>query len=90
MLTALPAFKADAVAAQMKAVRGFFDVADKAKHAPEAWQPALIAAAKAAKVKRVITDHPDLADKDFEGIDFLSTEAWLVERTIPPPFPPPK
>jgi hypothetical protein len=38
-----------------------------------------------------MTDHPDLADKtEVDGIQFLSTEAWLLEATTPPPPPPPK
>jgi hypothetical protein len=49
----------------------------------------LVASARAAGYKRVVTDHPDLADKvEEDGIEFLSSEAWLFEQTLPPPPPP--
>ena len=50
----------------------------------------LIGAIVAGFFGRVITDHPDLADKDeVEGIEFMSSDAWLIEQTTPPPPPPP-
>ncbi len=88
MLTAVPAFKEDAVAAQMKTINQFVDIVEKEEHAADAWQDALLAAAKAAKITRVVTDHPDLADvTEVDGVEFLSSDAWLVEVTTPPPPP---
>lgn len=89
MLSALPAFKKEAVDAQIDLIRGFVQVVeDPSKHGPDAWVPALVAAARAAGVKRVITDHPDIADKtEVDGVEFLSSEAWLLELTMPPPPP---
>jgi hypothetical protein len=88
MLGGIPAFKPEAIAQQVKTIRGFLDVVDKRDYPADAWKAALVAAAKAAAGKRVITDHPDLVDKESEGVEFISTEAWLVERTMPPPMPP--
>ncbi len=88
MLSNIEAFKADAVGQQMTTLRNFLDVVDADEADPGAWEKALVAAAKAAKVDRVITDHPDLADKtEVDGVEFLSSEAWLVEQTTPPPPP---
>lgn len=89
MLSSLDAFKPEAVALQMSTIKQFVDVvSEDAEHGPDAWVEALTAAAKAAGVKRVVTDHPDLADKtEVEGIEFLSSDAWLVELTTPPPPP---
>ena len=89
MLSKLDAFKPEAVATQMKTIRQFVEVKpEKSTHGPDAWVEALTAAAKACGVKRVVTDHPDLADKtEVEGIEFLSSDAWLVEQTTPPPPP---
>ncbi len=89
MLSNIPEFKADAVRGQMDTIRQFVDVVSvKDDHGPDAWTDALVAAAKAASLDRVVTDHPDLADKtEVDGIEFLSTEAWLVEQTTPPPPP---
>ena len=90
MLTNLPAFKPDAVTQQVNVIKAHVTVLDgKAdEFPPDAWEKALVAAAKKAGVTRVVTDHPDLADKtEVEGIEFLSTEAWLVEQTTPPPPP---
>ncbi len=91
MLSNIPAFKADAVGAQMKLIRELVEIsALDRKLDPDAWEAGLVASAKAAKAKRVITDHPDLADKtEVDGIEFLSSDAWLVEQTTPPPPPPP-
>jgi hypothetical protein len=67
------------------------DVVEPEDHAGDDWGAALVAAARAANVTRVITDHPDLADKDeIDGVEFLSSDAWMIEQTIPPPPPPKK
>ena len=89
MLANIPEFKDDAVRGQMDVIRNFVEVVDvAADHGPDAWADALVAAAKAASLRRVVTDHPDLADKtEVDGIEFLSSEAWLVEQTTPPPPP---
>ncbi len=90
MLHNVPAFKPDAVAQQMKTIRSLVDSVDIAEHAADDWPKALAATAKAAGVTRVITDHPDLADQDdVDGVEFMSSDAWLVEQTTPPPPPPP-
>ncbi len=92
MLGSLPSFKADALDAQMGLIRGLVDVVAVAEEfGVDAWQKALIASAKAAGATRVITDHPDLlAVESEEGIEFISSEAWLLEAATPPPAPPPK
>lgn len=88
MLSQLDAFKKERVDEQMEVIGRFVEVCDKEDRASDSWQEALIAAAKAAKVKRVVTDHPDLADvAEAEGIEFISSDAWLVEVTTPPPPP---
>lgn len=90
MLNAVPAFKPEAVALQMKTIGSLVETVKIADHKPEDWAKALAATAKAAGVKRVITDHPDLADQeDVDGVEFMSSDAWLVEQTTPPPPPPP-
>lgn len=91
MLKAHPHFKQEAVAQQMKLIRDLVDVVEPGEHAADDWGAALVAAAQAANVTRVITDHPDLADKDeIDGVEFLSSDAWMIEQTIPPPPPPKK
>jgi len=92
LLSKTPGFKADAVDAQMKTIEGLCDIVELQDKTPEGdWVKGLVASAKAAKLKRVVTDHPDLADKtEVDGVAFLSSEAWLVEQTTPPPPPPPK
>lgn len=90
MLDNLPAFKPEAVRQQIAVIREHVELMDGKpdEHPPDAWAPALVAAAKQAGVTRVVTDHPDLADKDeVDGIEFLSSDAWLVEQTTPPPAP---
>ena len=88
MLGNIEAFKKEAVTQQMDTIRGLVDVVDDDDHGVDAWETALVSAAKAAQVGRVITDHPDLADKtEVDGIEFLSSDAWLVELTTPPPPP---
>ena len=86
MLAAVPSFKKEAVDSQLTLIRQFVQVIkDDEPRAPDAWEASLVALAKAAGVKRVITDHPDLLQKESsEGIDFISTEVWLVEQAIPP------
>lgn len=92
LLGKAPGFKADAVDAQMKTIEGLLEIVEVQADTPEGdWVKGLVASAKAAGLKRVVTDHPDLADKtEVDGIAFLSSEAWLVEQTTPPPPPPPK
>lgn len=88
MLTNAPGFKPDAVEAQMATIRKLTEIVDKADHGPDDWQGALVAAAKSAGLTRVLTDHPDLLEAgSVEGIEFVGTEAWLLERTVPPPAP---
>lgn len=88
MLSNIDAFKKEAVDQQMSTIRQFVDVVDEEERGPDAWQDALVAAAKAAGLTRVVTDHPDLADvAEAEGVEFLSSDAWLVETTTPPPPP---
>lgn len=92
MLRAIPqAFREEAIAPQMKLIRDLVDIVkiDKEPSADQ-WEKGLVASAKAAGYKRVVTDHPDLADKsEVEGISFVSSDAWLIEQTTPPPPPPP-
>jgi len=92
LLSKTPGFKHEAVEAQMKTIEGLLDVVEVKEKTPEGdWVKGLVASAKAAGLKRVVTDHPDLADKtEVDGVAFLSSEAWLVEQTTPPPPPPPK
>jgi hypothetical protein len=89
ILGALPDFKHDAVEGQIKLIRSYVQVLDSgSEFGPDAWEQALVAGAKAAGVGRVITDHPDLLSRESSsGVEFISTEAWLVEATTPPPMP---
>ena len=89
MLAKLPTFKDDAVNRQVDLIRSFVQVVPGARDQPaEAWQSALVSSAKAAGVARVITDHPDLLRvEQVDGVEFVSTEAWLLEVTTPPPIP---
>jgi hypothetical protein len=89
MLGALPQFRHEAVRAQVDLIRSFVKVLPGLEDFPnDAWEKALVATAKSAGVKRVITDHPDLLRAESSGgIEFISTEAWLVEATLPPPLP---
>lgn len=91
MLHALPDFKKEAIEPQMKLIRDLVDVLElDEEHGPDDWKGALVSSAKAAEVTRVVTDHPDLADKDeIDGIEFLSSDAWMIEQQTPPPPPPP-
>lgn len=89
MLKAHPVFKEDAVQPQMDTIRKLVDIVEPEEFDGADWKVALVACAKAAEVTRVVTDHPDLADKDeIDGIEFLSTDAWMIEQQTPPPPPP--
>jgi hypothetical protein len=89
MLTALPAFKQSAVQGQVDLIRSFVQVIPGAETlSAEAWRDALVASARAAGVARVVTDHPDLLKiESADGIEFVPTEAWLLEVALPPPPP---
>ncbi|MDB4989917.1 MAG: hypothetical protein JWN04_5095 [Myxococcaceae bacterium] len=89
ILSALPAFKHDAVKGQVDLIRSFVKVVPGAEAlGADAWTDALVASAKAANVTRVVTDHPDLLKvESAEGVDFVATEEWLLEVTTPPPVP---
>jgi len=89
MLGAVREFKKDAVDQQVSLIRSMVDVVDVGEQfAPGEWERALIAAAKKLNARRVITDHPDLLERDVsDGVEFVSTEAFLLELTMPPPPP---
>lgn len=89
MLTAHPDFKNDMLRHQIEVIRGSVDLVPDPKEQPaDAWEPALVAAAKAAGASRVITDHPDLLSKEtIDGVEFISCDAWLIEESTPPPPP---
>ncbi|MDH3624717.1 MAG: hypothetical protein OEQ49_12675 [Myxococcales bacterium] len=88
MLHALPDFKNDAVAQQMSTIRDLVDVVETDEFFIEDWNQALVALAKAAGVSRVLTDHPDLlATGPHHGVEFVSSDKWLVEQAAPPPPP---
>jgi hypothetical protein len=89
MLKGVPAFKGDAVTAQVDLIRGLVHIIPVPDdHAADAWADALVAAARAAGAIRVVTDHPDLLRlESVEDIEFMSSEAWLVEAATPPPAP---
>lgn len=89
MLTAHPDFKNENLRHQIETIRNSVQlIADPSEQPADAWEPALVAAAKAAGVTRVITDHPDLLTKEqSDGVDFLSCENWLFEESTPPPPP---
>ncbi len=91
-LTASGVFKKEAVEQQVALIKQFVAVVEEnGKHGTDDWAPGLAAAAKAAGAKRVVTDHPDLLAKErLDGIEFISSEAWLLESAMPPPPPPPK
>ncbi|MET0388188.1 MAG: hypothetical protein ABW321_19605 [Polyangiales bacterium] len=88
MLRAWPAFKEEAVDAQVELIRGLVQILPVRELPAEAWADALIATAQAAGARRVVTDHPDLlAIEAREGVEFMSSEAWLLEAAVPPPAP---
>ena len=92
MLGSVPNFKEDSVDAQIALIRELVEVIEvPGEHDAADWEGALVAAAKTAGAKRVLTDHPDLLEKSIvDDIEFISTDGWLVERSLPPPPPPPK
>ena len=89
MLANIPEFKKEAIDHQLAVIRQHVVIVDDGgKHGPADWEPALVAAAKKAGAKRVITDHPDLLAKEVaDGVEFIASEAWLLEATTPPPAP---
>jgi 23S rRNA U2552 (ribose-2'-O)-methylase RlmE/FtsJ len=89
MLSALPEFKKDAVDQQVALIRSLVDVMELGEQfAPGEWERALVAAAKRAAIKRVVTDHPDLLEREtVDGVEFVSTEAFLLELSMAPPPP---
>jgi hypothetical protein len=89
ILEAIPEFRQEAVRRQMELIRSYVQVVPcRADFGPDAWEEALVASAQSAGVRRVVTDHPDLLSKETsEGVEFISTEAWLLETTTPPPLP---
>jgi hypothetical protein len=88
MLEALPTFKGEAVDAQLALIRGLVEIVSVPDKPADAWADALIATARAAGAKRVVTDHPDLLSlENSDGIEFMSSEAWLLESAVPPPAP---
>jgi hypothetical protein len=91
MLGALPEFKQDALDQQLGLIRSLVEVVnDSSQFAPGEWEAALVAAAKRVGVTRVITDHPDLLEKELsDGVEFMASEAFLLELMTPPPPPPP-
>jgi hypothetical protein len=85
----VPSFKREALDQHMTLIGSLIEaVNDPTEHGPDAWLPALVAAAKIAQATRVITDHPDLIGKTESGVDFISSENFLVELALPPPLPP--
>jgi hypothetical protein len=89
MLKAVPAFKGDAVDEQVNLIRGLVQIITvPGDHPADAWTAALVATARAAGAVRVVTDHPDLLELETsDGVEFMSSEAWLVEAATPPPAP---
>ncbi len=89
MLHAVPEFKDESVGPQLQRIAELTRaVATDEHHDPEDWAAALVAAARAAGVRRVVTDHPDLVDMEQrDGIEFVPCEAWLLEQAVPPPPP---
>lgn len=88
ILRSIPSFREEAVEPQMDMIDKLTKLIDETEHGPDEWRDALVALAKAAGVERVVTDHPDLAEHDpVDGVEFISTEGWLLEETTPPPPP---
>lgn len=89
MLEEIPSFRPEAVGGQVELIRSLVEVVPGANDVgPDAWEKGLVATAKAAGVLRVVTDHPDLLRlESSDGVEFISTEAWLFETTTPPPLP---
>ena len=90
MFRALPEFRDEAIAQQVATIRGLVEMVRTDDFPAEKWDEALVALAKVAGAKRVITDHPDLlAQRTSAGVSFVSSEAWLQEQPSPPPPPSP-
>jgi hypothetical protein len=89
ILQAIPEFRHEAVRRQMELIRSFVQIVPGVNgYEPHAWEQAMVATAHAAGVQRVVTDHPDLLQKETsQGIEFISSETWLLEATMPPPMP---
>jgi len=89
MLLRVPSFKKDAVKPQIQLIQRFVATVDGQKGlSPDAWESALVDSANVAAARRVITDHPDLLAKGTSGgVEFISTEEWLLEEALPPPPP---
>jgi 23S rRNA U2552 (ribose-2'-O)-methylase RlmE/FtsJ len=88
MLKAIPNFRMEAVDEQVALIRGFVQIVPVGEHPADAWAQALVATAQAAGALRVVTDHPDLLELEAtDGVEFMSSEAWLVEAATPPPAP---
>ena len=89
MLRALPDFKDDAVESQVELIRGLVQIVNLPNELAAAdWRDALVATARAAGAERVVTDHPDLLKlEEVDGVEFMSSEAWLFESATPPPAP---
>lgn len=88
MLHALPEFKDEAVERQMETIRELVDVVEHGEFFIEDWDRALVALARAAGARRVLTDHPDLLSGGHKtGVEFISSEQWLAEQATPPPPP---
>jgi hypothetical protein len=92
MLAATGVFKPDAVDKQIELIKGLVSIVDDPEtFAPDAWAKALTALALQTGAKRVITDHPDLVESGgADGVEFISSEAWMLEQALPPPPPPVK
>jgi len=90
MLSSVPEFKTAAVDEQLTLIRSMLEVLPSDQsYAPGEWEQALVAAAKQAGVARVVTDHPDLLEHETsDGIEFVSTDTYLIELSMPPPPPP--
>lgn len=87
LFLAIPSFKKEAVKPQMDLIRGLVEIV--AVEAANDWSGALVLSAKKLGCNRVVTDHPDFADvAESQGIQFLSSDAWLLEQQTPPPPPP--
>lgn len=89
MLSVHPDFKKDMLRPQIQTIRDAVQlVEDPAEVGADSWEDALVGAARAAGVTRVVTDHPDLLDKETSGgVEFISCETWLLEAGTPPPPP---
>ena len=92
LLAKAPGFKVESLKAQLDLIKGLVEIVPlKEKLEDGDWVKGLLASAKAAGVQTVVTDHPDLLAKEkIDGIEFISSEAWLLEQAMPPPPPPPK